>query len=75
MKYFAQTYEEFLSIGGNSPESLFFIIEYNPNSYDNPADRYSLMRTEILNHSQDYVDRLNNGIYRVWTKTPIELEW
>ena len=75
MNYYIQTYEEYLQNGGNTQEGLFFIIEYNPEYYDLPEQKYSLMRNEILQHPQDFKERLNNGVYRVWISTPIDLEW
>lgn len=70
------TYEEYIAYGGgNGQEGLFWIIEYNPNYYNNPEERYSIMRNEILAHPQDFKNRLNNGIYRVWINTPIDMEW
>lgn len=53
----------------------FWIIEYNPNTYNLPEDKYSLLRNEILRHPQDYINRLDAGIYRIWTKTPYEAIW
>ena len=44
MNYYIQTYEEYLQNGGNPQEGLFFIIEYNPEYYDLPEQKYSLMR-------------------------------
>ena len=55
-----------------SRETLFWIIEYNPNNEDyNEFNKYSLLRNECLKHPIDFKERLNNGIYKIWTRTPI----
>ena len=69
------TYDELLSLG-NFNAALFWIIEYNPDETggDN-AKRYSLFRNECLTHPESFKDRLNEGVYRIWTTTPREIPW
>lgn len=55
--------------------SLFWIVEYNPLQLDLASDKYSLVYNEILHNPHNYKDRLNNGVYRIWTKTPYEKPW
>lgn len=65
--------------------SLFWIVEYRPeeigytntydNAYLNSLDRFTLMRNECLNHPEDFMERLNNGQYRIWTSTPYNYPW
>lgn len=70
------SYEDFKIYTLNiEQESLFWIVEYNPLQLNLESDRYSLMYNEILHNPQDYKDRLNNGVYRIWTKIPRELPW
>lgn len=68
------SYSTFKSFA-TSEEATFYIIEYNPNSYTLPEDKYSTMRREILQHPLDYAKRLDSGIYRIWTVTPYEKPW
>ena len=68
-------YNDLLTYTGNltiiGKETLFWIIEYNSNNPDyNEIERYSLLRNECLKHPTDFKERLNNGIYKIWTKTP-----
>lgn len=70
------SYEDFELYNLNiEQESLFWIVEYNPNYIDSFADKYSIMYNEILHNPQNYKNRLNNNIYRIWTKTPREIPW
>lgn len=57
--------------GGLNRETLFWIIEYNSKNPDfNENEKYSLLRNECLKHPQDFKERLNNGVYKIWTKIP-----
>ena len=56
-------------------QTPFWIIEYNPLNNNLSIDRYSLLRNEILHNPQNYISRLDAGIYRIWTTTPYELAW
>lgn len=70
------SYEDFELYNLNiEQESLFWIVEYNPNYLNSIADKYSIMYNEILHNPQNYKERLNNGIYRIWTNTPHEIPW
>lgn len=70
------SYEDFELYNLNiEQESLFWIVEYNPNYLNSIADKYSIMYNEILHNPQNYKERLNNGIYRIWTNTPHETPW
>lgn len=51
-------------------EMLFWIIEYNSNNYTSSEEKYSLLRNECLKHPLDFKDRLDNGVYKIWTCTP-----
>ena len=52
-------------------ETLFWIIEYNSENADfNELEKYSLLRNECLKHPLDFKDRLDNGIYKIWTIIP-----
>lgn len=66
-------YENLKFVSGNV--SPFWIIEYNPNVYTTEENKYSILRNEILQHPQDYLTRLNEQIYRIWTITPYEKSW
>lgn len=68
------SFDVFKNITQNE-QTLFWIIEYNPQTYNSPEDRYSILRNEILKHPQDYNIRLDNKIYRIWTVTPYEQPW
>lgn len=68
------SYDVFKNIIQNE-ETLFWIVEYNPEVYDLPDSRYSILRNEILRHPQDYNIRLDEGKYRIWTVTPHEKPW
>lgn len=62
-------YTKTMSIVGK--ETLFWIIEYDSKNEDfTEAGRYSLFRNECLKHPQDFKDRLNQGIYKIWTCIP-----
>ena len=63
-------YNDFIIYKNN--ESLFWIIEYRE---ADEVNRYSVMRNECLQHPTDFKDRLNNGVYRIWTITPKEIPW
>ena len=63
-------YNEFITYEGNN--SLFLIIEYRD---ADDANRYSLMRNECLNHPTNFKERLNQGVYRIWTTTPRDINW
>jgi len=70
-----KTYSMLLNYTGNmtiiGKEALFWIIEYNSNNPDyNEAERYSLLRNECLKHPTDFKERLDNGIYKIWTRIP-----
>ncbi len=69
------SYEDLVKYTGNMTsigrETLFWIIEYNSNNSDyTEAERYSLLRNECLKHPRDFKERLNSGIYKIWTRTP-----
>jgi len=66
------TYNEFESYGKANPAVLFWIVEYRNAT---GVEQYSLMRNECLSNPQTYKDRLNNGVYRIWTTTPRTIEW
>lgn len=66
------TYEDFISYNNRVNNSLFWIIEYQ--NAEEP-ERYSLLRNECLKHPNNFKDRLNNKIYRIWTTTPIDIPW
>lgn len=68
------SYDVFKNITQNE-QTLFWIIEYNPQTYTSQEDRYSILRNEILKHPQDYSMRLDNKIYRIWTTIPYETAW
>lgn len=70
---FITSYEDFKQV--QTPSSLWWIVEYNPTVVSGENERYNLLRNEILTHPQDYAERLNNKIYRVWTVTPWEQAW
>lgn len=64
--------------------SLFWIVEYSPNElgyqnktveYNNDLQRYSFLRTECLKHPTDYLERLDNKKYRIWTVVPQDYDW
>lgn len=62
--------------------SLWWIVEYsqaslglNKNEYISSPKRYSLFRNECLSHPTDFISRLNNGVYRIWTIAPYEENW
>ena len=81
------SYEQFLNKTRtlSGPVSLFWIIEYSPDElgcldendpeYISSPFRYSLMRNECLNHPNDYSQRLNNHLYRIWITTPYNYPW
>lgn len=49
--------------------TMFYIVEY----YDkdtHSAERYDLLRNEIIKHPATYTERLDSGIYKIWTTTP-----
>lgn len=56
----------------NTPNALFWIVEYKNTDEIN---RYSVFRNECLAHPTDYVERLNTGVYRIWTVTPRDIPW
>lgn len=69
------SYEDLVKYTGNmisiGRETLFWVIEYNKKNPDfTEAERYSLLRNECLKYPQNFKDRLNNGIYKIWTRTP-----
>ena len=69
------SYEDLIRYGGNgqtiSYETLFWFIEYNPNNPDyNEIEKYSILRNECLQHPLDFKDRLDKGIYKIWTRIP-----
>lgn len=69
------SYEDLIKYSENgqtlTKESLFWIIEYNSNNLDyNELQKYSLLRNECLQHPLDFKDRLDNGIYKIWTRIP-----
>lgn len=69
------SYEDLIKYTGSMisirRETLFWIIEYNSNNPDyTEAERYSLLRNECLKYPQDFKDRLDSGIYKIWTRTP-----
>lgn len=69
------TYEDLINYsdsgGGLSSEILFWIIEYNSKNSDfNENEKYSLLRNECLKHPIDFKERLNNGVYKIWTRIP-----
>lgn len=66
------SYEDFINLSKNNFDSLFWIIEYKNK---NDIERYSLLRTECLQHPTDFNERLNQGVYRIWTTTPREVNW
>lgn len=68
------SYDVFKNITQNN-EILFWIVEYNPETYDSLDQKYSILRNEILQHPQNYAQRLNEGKYRIWTTTPYEKLW
>lgn len=68
-------YDDFVFYSNNNPSALFWIIEYNPDSIMGEFERYSLIRNECLKYPEHFKDRLNNGIYRIWTVTPRDLSW
>ena len=69
-------YDDFTFYSGNTISSLFWIIEYNSNLIEiNDITKYSIMRNECLDHPRDFKDRLNSGVYRIWTVIPYEKEW
>ena len=71
-----RTYDEFLQLKDNDrTNALFWIVEYSEGNYNNESQHYSLLRNEILLHPQDFKDRLNNGIYRIWNEIPKETQW
>lgn len=63
-------YDDFVMYKNN--ESLFWIIEYRE---ADEVNRYSVMRNECVQHPTNFKDRLNDGVYRIWTRTPRELPW
>lgn len=70
------SYEDLVRYSANgailSRDTLFWIIEYNSNNEDyNEFDKYSLLRNECLKHPLDFKERLNNGVYKIWTRVPI----
>lgn len=57
--------------GSLNREALFWIIEYNSDNPDfNEIEKYSLLRNECLKHPIDFKERLNKGIYKIWTRLP-----
>ena len=66
------SYEDFIDFSKTIKDSLFWIIEYK--NIDE-IHRYSLLRTECLQHPLDFSQRLNDGIYRIWTTIPREIPW
>lgn len=78
-----EVFESYITTMGVVP--LFWIIEYNPKefnvtNYQDPLyisspNRYSIMRNECLKNPLEFKNRLNNGTYRIWTKTPYEKPW
>ena len=49
--------------------TLYYIVEY----YDKDAlssERYNLLRNEIIEHPTTYIERLDAGVYRIWTTFP-----
>ncbi len=68
------TYEDFLNYPQQEGEKLFFIIEYKAAEATSP-NRYSLMRNEILAFPLQFKERLNNGVYRIWTRIPYDTPW
>ena len=76
-------YNDFLEASrlSNRLASLFWIVEYNPDevnekNYNNSINRFTLMRNECLAHPNDFIDRLNQHIYRIWTDVPnINMPW
>lgn len=68
------TYSIFKAISSNE-DVLFWIVEYNPTMVQSPIERYSILRNEILQNPHNYIERLESGIYRIWTTTPYEKSW
>lgn len=64
------SYDDF--VNRRTIDSLFWIIEYRD---ADEANRYSVFRNECLQHPADFKDRLNSGVYRIWTTTPREIPW
>lgn len=60
--------------------SLFWVVEYSPQElgfsnetdvgYANSTQRFTLVRNECAIHPNDFVERLNQHLYRIWTITP-----
>ena len=82
------TYNEFLEASHLTTglASLFWLVEYSPNElgfssftdtqYLNSPLRFSLLRNECLNHPSNYSERLNKGLYRIWTILPnMNMAW
>lgn len=64
--------------------SLFWIVEYSPqelgyqektNEYLLDLKRYTFLRNECRMHPTDFKERLDKGVYRIWTTTPQDFEW
>ena len=69
------SYDELLSLG-NINAALFWIVEYSPEEMGSTGvKRYSLFCNECLTHPEDFKDRFNKRIYRLWTTTPREIPW
>ncbi len=73
MASFISDYNSFLQYGGLNREALFYIIEYQ--RYNNQYERYSILQNEILAHPQDFKERLNNKVYRIWLTVPYDNPW
>ena len=69
------SYEDLVKYTGNMTsigrETLFWVIEYNSTNPDyTEVERYSLLRNECLKYPRDFKERLNSGVYKIWTRTP-----
>ena len=73
MPSFINDYNSFLQLGGLNRDTLFYIIEYQ--EYNQQYERYSILQNEILAHPQDFKERLNNKIYRIWLTVPYDNPW
>lgn len=65
-------YNDFEYYSKEKVEALFWIVEYRNVS---ETERFSLVRNECLNYPLNFKDRLNEGVYRIWTVTPYEKQW